>query len=100
MNVEEKVALERESWREYGLGPVLDALGLARSTWYYNRHREGYEERYAHLRGPLERRRYGYRVNHKVVQRLHRLWGLPLIRGTRRPKPSGVRRAIAAVGWA
>jgi len=116
MSVEEKVALARESRSEHGLGPVLEALGLARSTWYYHQHCESYEERYAHLREPLEsiarehpeygyrraavelRKRYGYRVNHKVVQRLHRLWGLPLMRSTRRPKPNGVRRAITAVG--
>ncbi len=41
---------------------------------------------------------YGWQVNRKVVQRLHRLWDLPLVRGTRRPKPSGVRRAIKAAG--
>jgi len=33
-----------------------------------------------------------------VVQRLHREWDLPLIRGTRLPKPSGIRKAIAAAG--
>ena len=34
----------------------------------------------------------------KVVQRLHRMWDLPLIRGTKPPKPSGIRRAITAAG--
>ena len=38
------------------------------------------------------------RINRKVVQRLHRAWGLPLIRGARTPKPSGIRRAITAAG--
>jgi transposase InsO family protein len=41
---------------------------------------------------------YGQAVNHKVVQRLHQAWDLPLIRGTRRPKPSGIRQAITAAG--
>jgi transposase InsO family protein len=44
------------------------------------------------------RETYGRLVNHKVVQRLHRMWDLPLIRGTRMPKPSGVRQAITAAG--
>jgi len=44
------------------------------------------------------REAYGRRVNHKVVQRLHQAWDLPLIRGTRPPKPSGIRRAIMAAG--
>ena len=42
------------------------------------------------------RETYGRLVNHKVVQRLHRMWDLPLIRG--RPKPGGVRQAISAAG--
>jgi hypothetical protein len=37
-------------------------------------------------------------VNHKVIQQLHRCWGLPLVRTTRPPRPSGVRRVIAEAG--
>jgi len=115
--VTEKVALVEGVRAEYGLAAALGVLGLARSTWYY-RQREwrSYEEKYGHLREPLEaiaraHSEYGYRrttvelrevhgqhVNHKVVQRLHRLWGLPLLRGTKAPKPSGIRRAIVEAG--
>jgi transposase InsO family protein len=116
MTVEEKVEHVAEVQEEYGLGPALKALNLPRSTWYYHRQvRRSYEERYAHLREPLEEiarahpeygyrraavevRARGYRVNRKVVQRLHRLWNLPLLRGTKRPKPSGIRQAIRAAG--
>jgi hypothetical protein len=45
-----------------------------------------------------QREAHGRRVNHKVVQRLHQAWELPLIRGTKPPKPSGIRRAITAAG--
>jgi hypothetical protein len=95
----------------------LASLELPRSTWYYHkRQRASYSQKYRHLREPREaiaRRspEYGYRrttvelhetyrqrVNHKVVQRLHCMWDLPLIRGTRPPKPSGVRQAITAAG--
>jgi len=98
---------------EYGLTPALAALELPRSTWYYHRsHRVSYEEKYAHLRSLLEEiarkhPEYGYRrtteelrkgfgliINRKVVQRLHRLWDLALLRRTRIPKPSGIRRII------
>ena len=41
---------------------------------------------------------YQEHVNHKVVQRLHRLWGLALLRTTRAPKPSGIRQVIVAAG--
>jgi hypothetical protein len=41
---------------------------------------------------------YQERVNHKVVQRLHQLWGLALLRTTRAPKPSGIRQVIVAAG--
>jgi hypothetical protein len=70
----------------------LAGLELPRSTWYYHqRQRVNYGQKYRHLRPLLEaiaRRsaEYGYRrttvelrevnrqlVNHKVVQRLHRI---------------------------
>lgn len=118
MSVREKVGLARSGVEEYPLGIVLSALELARSTWYYHRARavRSYEEKYAELRRPLEgiardHSGYGYRrtvpelrerlgrvVNHKVVRKLHQCWDLPLRRGTRRPKPSGVRQAIEAAG--
>lgn len=40
----------------------------------------------------------GRTVNHKVVQRLHRVWAMPLMRGTRPPKPSGIRQVITISG--
>ena len=43
------------------------------------------------------REMYGHRVNRKVVERLHRLWDLPL-RRVRRPRPSAIRRAIGTAG--
>jgi len=111
------VALIQEVRAEYGLAPALVALNLARSTWHYHQaYRIPYTTKYAHLRGPLEaiarkHPEYGYRrtltelrethgqfANHKVVERLHRQWGLPLIRTTRPPRPSGIRTAIAESG--
>jgi len=41
---------------------------------------------------------YGEFPNHKVVQRLHQQWGLPLIRRIRPPRPSGIRVAITEAG--
>lgn len=102
---------------EFGLTPALAAAGLSRSTWYHRvHHPRPYEERHAALRAPLERiardhPEYGYRrataelaeqlgvaVNHKMVQRLHRLWELPLLRRTRSPRPSAVRQVIVRAG--
>jgi len=99
------------------MGVVLATLGLPRSTWYYRRSgRRSYEHKYAYLRGPLEeialghaeygyrrtaaelRESYGHEVNRKVVQRLHRLWDLPLLRTGKAPRPSGIRRVIAQAG--
>jgi hypothetical protein len=75
-----------------------------------------YEDKYAYLRPALEeiarkhpeygilrtteelRDGYGHQVNHKVVQRLHQVWDLRLLRSTRRPKPSKVRQAIVESG--
>jgi len=117
MSTEQKVTLAWEAEGEHALSSVLEALELPRSTWYYHQnHRVSYSAKYAHLREPLEtiarehpeygyrrttaelREAYGYRINHKVVQRVHQEWDLPLIRGTRLPKPSGIRRVITAAG--
>ena len=117
MSTEQKVALVRSRSESCGLPAVLAALGLPRSTWHYHQHQKvSYTDKYQDLRQPLEtiarkhseycyrrtavelREAYGCRVNHKVVQRLHQAWDLPLIRGTRPPKPSGIRRAIMAAG--
>lgn len=113
----EKVALAREAKDRYGLAPVLAALELPRSSWYYNvSRRRTYTEKYAHLRQPLEvvarshpgygyrrsttelQEAHGYPVNHKVVQRLHQEWGLPLMRSVRPPRPSGIRQVIEVAG--
>lgn len=117
MSVEQKVALAKEARSAVGLAPALAVLELPRSTWYYHqKQRVSYPERYRYLREPLEaiarahpeygyrrttvelREVYGHPVNHKVVQRLHQAWDLPLLRGTRRPRPGGIRQAITAVG--
>lgn len=112
-----KVTLVQQVHGEVPLAAALRAVELARSTWHYRqRHWRAYETRYAALRWPLEQiarahPEYGYRrtttelrelhgqvVNAKVVRRLHRLWELPLLRGTRAPRPSAVRQAILAAG--
>jgi putative transposase len=117
MSTERKVALALEVKGSHAVSSVLAALELPRSTWYYRqKHGVSYTERHAHLKEPLEtiarehpeygyRRTaaeltqgYGYNINHKVVQRLHQEWDLPLIRSTRPPRPSGIRQAIAAAG--
>jgi transposase InsO family protein len=117
MTTEQKVTLVAGIWQEHGLKPALAAVELPKATWYYHRNQKvSYEEKYTHLRPHLEgiarqHPGYGYRrttvelrasydqvINRKVVQRLHKLWDLPLLRNTRSPKPSGIRRAIVAAG--
>jgi hypothetical protein len=117
MSTEEKVALAETTKDDFGLPAVLAALELPRSTWYYHqKYVKAYTEKYAHLREPLEaiarkHPAYGYRrsteelkeirrhkTNHKVVQKLHKEWGLPLLRSIKPPKPSGIRQVITAAG--
>ena len=117
MSSEEKVALAETTKDNFGLPAVLAAIELPRSTWYYHqKYVKAYTEKYAHLREPLEaiarkHPAYGYRrtteeleeirchkTNHKVVQRLHQEWGLPLLRSIKPPKPSGIRQVITAAG--
>jgi putative transposase len=117
MTTEHKVALVETAWETYGLNRALAAVDLPKSTWYYHRTQKvSYEDKYADLQLDLEeiarqhseygirrttaelRDGYGHLVNHKVVQRLHQVWDLRLLRGTRRPKPSKVRQAIVEAG--
>jgi len=109
------VKLVEGIWEERGLAPSLAAVDLPKSTWYYHHNRKvAYEEKYGSLREPLEeiarahpeygyrrttvelRATYGYQINHKVVQRLHQLWDLPVLRSARRPRGSGLRQVITA----
>jgi transposase InsO family protein len=117
MTASQKVKLIASVAGEYSLSSALAAVGLPKSTWYYHqRQRVDYSAKYAHLQPTLEEiarqhPEYGYRrtttelhetyqerVNHKVVQRLHQLWGLALLKTTRAPKPSGIRQIIIATG--
>jgi len=117
MSTGQKVVLAHQAKGKSALGAALAAVELPRSTWYYRqRHGRAYTQKYDHLREPLERvawqhpeygyRRatvelrevYGQRINHKVVQRLHQAWDLPLLRTVKPPKPSGIRRVITVAG--
>ena len=117
MTASQKVKLVASVVGEYSLSSALAAVELAKSTWYYHqRQKVDYGAKYVHLQPALEEiarqhPEYGYRrtttelhetyqerVNHKVVQRLHQLWGLALLRTTRAPKPSGIRQVIVAAG--
>ena len=113
MTTEQKVDLVNDTWEEYGLMPALETVELPKSSWYYHRKEKvSYAEKYVHLHPHLEevarqhpeygyrrtteelRNKYGYIINHKVVQRLHHLWDLALQRNTRAPRPSAVRQVI------
>jgi putative transposase len=117
MTPEQKVSLVEDARDIYGLNRSLAAVDLAKSTWYYHQNdKVDYEEKYQHLKPILEaiarehpeyglprimvelREVYGCGVNHKVVERLLRLWDLRILRGTRRPTPSGIYKAILEVG--
>jgi len=117
MTPEQKVSLVESVKDTYGLNRSLAAARLPKSTWYYHQNdKVDYEEKYRDLKPILEeiarehpkyglprimaelREVYDCGVNHKVVERLLRLWDLRIMRGTRRRKPSGVRKAILEVG--
>ena len=117
MTPEQKVALVQAVKGRHGLNCALAAMDLPKSTWYYHQNdKVDYEEKYVHLKPILETiareyPEYGLprimtelrdvhhcHVNHKVVERLLRLWDLRILRGTRRRKPSGVYQAILEAG--
>jgi len=101
MSTQEKVSSCGRVWREFGLNRTLATLDLPKGSWYYHqKDKVDPGSKYAHLRPVLEEiarehPEYGYRrtqaelneaygihLNHKLVQRLHRPWGLPLLRST------------------
>jgi transposase InsO family protein len=117
MTTGQKAALVESVQEEYGVTSALAAVELPRATWYYHRNQKvSYEAKYAHLRPRLEaiarqhpeygyrrttvelRETYAQRVNRKVVQRLHQLWDLPLLRSTRPPRPGAIHQAIVVAG--
>lgn len=117
MTPEQKVSLVKAVKDAYGLNRSLAAADLPKSTWYYHQNEKvDYEEKYRHLKPILEdiarqhpeyglprimaelREVHDCAVNHKVVERLLRLWDLRIIRGTRKRRPSGIRKAILEVG--
>lgn len=117
MSVEEKVRLVKQHRQEHGLNTMLKILDLPKSTWHYReKEKVSYEEKYNYLEEPLmeiaqNHPGYGYRrikpeleesfghkVNHKVVQKLLRIWELAMVRNTKKPKISGIKRAIQSAG--
>jgi len=117
MTIAKKTALVDGASDEFGTAAALRVLALSRSTYYYQRRRRSYEDKYAHLRAPLEaiarkHSEYGYRratdelierrrgaiTGRRVVQRLHRSWALSLARTVKPPRAGGMREAILAAG--
>lgn len=117
MSTEQKAELVDRVWQTHGLAPALAVVGLPKSTWYYHHQcKVSYEEKYAHLRPLLEaiardhpsygipritpelRETYHQLINHKVVQKLLKVWDLTLLRNTRAPGPHPIRQAIGSVG--
>jgi len=117
MTTEEKVALVESVYETHGLNFSLAVTGLPKATWYYHeKQKVDYEKKYAHLKPILEtivrehpeygvprimpelREVYDCGVNHKVVEQLLGIWELSIVRSIRRPKPSGIKRAITEAG--
>ncbi len=115
MSIAEKAERVAEAKETFGLNCSLKVVGLAKSTWYSHCERQTYEEKYAHLQDELEmiaceHPEYGYRrtttalqekgyeINQKVVRRLHQSWRLALLRSTKAPKPSRLRKIIRRAG--
>jgi putative transposase len=117
MSTEQKVALVEQAQQTCGLNRALAAVGLPKSTWYYHQKQKvAYQGKYADLLPVLEeiarkhpeygvprimpelREEYDIDTNHKVIERLLRIWDLVILRSTHRPKPSSVQQAIADAG--
>ena len=100
---------------KYGLNRCLEALGLAKSSYYWQQKKPTLAEKYEELRAEVvaviaQHPAFGYRrigaalrargrvVNHKTLRRLLREWGLAMIRRTKKSSPSGVVRLLSELG--
>lgn len=110
--MDEKVELVKTHQDRYGLNRCLEAVGLAKSTWYYRQNRSAPEERDDDLREMLlevieEYPEYGYRrllpevnermddrINHKRLRRVLKEHELALRRSVPMHKPSPVRKIL------
>jgi len=93
----------------YGLNTCLAAIGLPKSTWYYQKNNKvSYEKKYRNLREPIMRvvrehsgygyrrilpdlEQNGYRVGEFVLRRSLNRLNLGLLRSVSKPKPSSPR---------
>lgn len=100
---------------KYGLNRCLKALGLAKSSYYWQLKKPTLAEKYEELRAEVidvieKHPAYGYRrivkalkargrvVNHKTLRRLLKEWGLAMIRRTKKSTPSGIVRLLGELG--
>ena len=100
---------------KYGLNRCLSALGLAKSSYYWQKKKPTLAEKYEELRAEVidvitKHPAFGYRrigkalrargrvVNHKTLRRLLRQWGLAMIRRTKKSTPSGIVRLLGELG--
>lgn len=117
MSTTTKVELVTAVRDEYNLKAALAAVELAKSTWYYQQHhQQSYSDKYQQLRPRVEQiindhpdygipritaelhQTYQQPVNHKVIQRLLKIWDLALLRQIQAPKPSQIRQVIVKAG--
>ncbi len=117
MSTTTKIKLVASVLPEYSLSAALSAVELPKSTWYYHQQpKQSYSDKYQHLRPLVEQviidhpdygipritkelqAAYQQPVNHKVVQRLLKIWDLALMRQTQAPPPSQIRKVIVAAG--
>jgi putative transposase len=116
MSQSTKIELVRSVQNEYSLTAALEAVELPKSSWYYAQQKLSYSDKYAHLRSLLEQiirqhpdygilrlthelqQTYQQAVNHKVIQRLLKLWNLSLLRSTQPPPASPIRQTILVAG--
>lgn len=112
MTTDEKVELVEAHREHHGLNRCLEAVGLAKSTWYYRQRRPDPQERDRNLRKELleiidEYPEYGYRrllpevnarlderVNHKRLRRVLQEHELALRRSVPKHKPSPIRKIL------
>jgi putative transposase len=117
--VEEKMELVEEYRHTYGLNRCLEALGLSKGTWHYQRQHKGVEHRrkdealkerivkvieenpgygYRRIGRELAEQQPGESVNHKRLRRVLNSYELGLRRCLPRSKPSAVQQLVATAG--
>lgn len=105
----------KEFSRQHSVLLGCQILNIERSTYYRQKDKADFSAKYEHLKETVKEiivknPKYGYRrilsalskknikLNHKTLRKLLKIWGLNLLRKTRKPRVNGIEQILEELG--